>query len=331
MRRLQTELRRRRDSEGGNAKLAVAQEEGEGEEREAWGEEEEESMPAEWERGSFGEEDEDWLGGSVAHVAWEMISEARDGAADPAMMGLVLPREKEELGLRSAKESPGVKELREKEGPSQGMAEKYYTVKQDPLPSALQLQRRWEKEIGIVKLPNEHRVITIEGLAPRVAIVDTGANRMILGRSMREQLGRKARPGKSPGARLGLAEGTKAVMATEQVLETVLLGGTPYEVRMQFRYLLTESDAYDVLIGTPLWHRLGARLCFWRGTLAVRPYFFCRERCGLMVEVPVLLVEKRTELRDMGLLGEWCSWTCLRGGGLHWLRPCRQGTRSGSG
>ena len=303
MRRLQAELRRRRDAEGGNAKLAVVQSTGDGDDQQIWGEEGEEPLPGDWEEDACEDEDEGWASGSVAHVAWEMISEARDGAADPAMMGLVLPREREELGLRSAGEMKPVKPLREEGRAPQASPDTYYTVRQDPLPSALQLQRRWEKEIGIVKLPNQERVLTIEGLNPRVVIVDTGANRMILGRSMREQLGRKARPGKAPGARLGMAEGTKAVMATEHVLETVLLGGTPYEVRMQFRYLLTDSDAYDVLVGTPLWHRLGARVCFWRSTLAVRPYFFCRERCGLMVEVPIQLVEKRAELRDMGLLG----------------------------
>ena len=74
-------------------------------------------------------------------------------------------------------------------------------------------------------------------------------------------------------------------------------------MKIQFRYLLTDSDAYDVLLGTPLWHKLGARVCFWRETLALRPYFFCHERSNILVEVPVQLIEKRVEQKDMGLLG----------------------------
>ena len=304
LRRLQAELRRRRSTETSNARMAEVRGAEADVEDHRWGEESEERPPTCWETDDAEEGEEEILEGAVAHVAWEMIGEVREDVADPAMMGLVLPRDKEELGLRTPGPQGGVKELHEKEAPPLAAEDTYYSLRRDPVPAGMRLQKRWEKEVGIVKLPNEKRVLTVEGWAPRVAIVDTGANRMILGRSMRDQLGRKARPGKALGAKLGLAEGAKAVPATEQVLETVLLEGTPYEIRMQFRYLLTDSDAYDVLVGTPLWHRLGARLCFWRSTLAIRPYFFCQQRCDLMVEVPVQLVERRVSLRDLGLLGE---------------------------
>ena len=207
LRRMQDELRRRRTTETGNARLAEAQENEVEDPLDWWGEEGEEELPGEWSEETEEAGNIQGAGEAVAHVALELIGEVIGGEPDPAMMGLLLPREKEELGL-CQREPPKKKKQGKGEGGAKATnKEPYYTVRQDPLPPSTRLMSRWERDIGIVKLPNDEGVLTIEGVAPRVAIVDTGANRMILGRAMREQLGRKARPGKATSARLGLAEG----------------------------------------------------------------------------------------------------------------------------
>ena len=324
VRRIRAELQRRRTNTGGVARMAQA-EGGAG--REALGEEFEEEVPLSWLEEEYPTEGLPEGGPpAMASVAWDRQGQRKEEEESPAAACLAEPREKGELGLRNQATQQHVKELGKETAETRAKWEEHLTVTHDPLPEGMNLQERLEQDVSIVRLPNEQGLFRVAGVSPNLVVVDTGANRMLLGRRLRQALGEKANEGEDVRARIGTAEGSMEVKATAELLETTLLAGTPYEVRLRLRYYLTDSDAYDVLVGTQVWYRLRARICCWRSTLSIRPYFWCRERCGLLVEIPVEIVWKGAQLRDIGLLSKSTaepnvlimrgnrSWRCPEGG-----------------
>ena len=207
-------------------------------------------------------------------------------------------REKGELGLRGWREEDTVMPQPAKTQPSR----KVYascTVEVDLDPPARGVQERQEQEATVVRLNNREGVVKLEGLVPRRIIVDTGANRMVMGRRLAEALGEKARQMNDEGTVMGLASGSARVQLTEESLELCLMQGSEHETSIKFRFLVTETDGYDLLLGTPLWYKVGGDISFWKERVWFRSDYLKRTGYRHIVSLPATFVSQRVSLEQV--------------------------------
>ena len=112
-------------------------------------------------------------------------------------------RDKVDMGLRGWREEEGVIPRQAQVQPRR-RAYATCTLEVDLDPPARWVQERQEQEATVVRLNNREGVVKLEGIAPRRIIVDTGANRMVMGRRLAEALGDKARPLDDEGTVMGI-------------------------------------------------------------------------------------------------------------------------------
>ena len=236
-----------------------------------------------------GEDWEEWEDGATAYMTEEM-NQAR------AHRGEL--REKEDLGLRGWKEERSVMP-RQAEAQSRRRVYATCTVEADLDPPARGVQERQEQEATVVRLNNHEGVVKLEGLVPKRIIVDTGANRMVMGKRLAEALGEKARPMDDEGTVMGLASGSARVRLTEEFLELCLMQGSEHETSMRFRFLVTESEGYDLLLGTPLWYKVGGDISFWKEKVWFRSDYLKRTGYRHTVSLPATFVSQRVSLEQV--------------------------------
>ena len=230
----------------------------------------------------------EWEDGPAAYVM--------EGNAAKVHLGEL--REKGDLGLRGWQEEDAVMPRQTKAHHRQ----KVYatcTVEVDLDPPARGVQERQEQEATVVRLNNREGVVKLEGLSPRRIIVDTGANRMVMGKRLAEALGNKARPVDDEGTVMGLASGSARVRLTEESLELCLMQGSEHETSMRFRFLVTEAEGYDLLLGTPLWYKVGGDVSFWKEKVWFRSDYLKRTGYRHTVSLPATFVSQRVNLEQV--------------------------------
>ena len=206
-------------------------------------------------------------------------------------------RDKGDLGLRGWKDEEEV--VPRAVGPGRPIRRKHYatcSIEVDPDPPARGVEERQEQEATVVRLNNQEGVVRLEGLAPRRIIVDTGANRMVMGRKLADALGDKARPMDDMGTVMGLASGSARVQLTEESLELCLMEGSEHETRMRFRFLVTETEGYDLLLGTPLWYKVGGDISFWKEKVWYRSDYLRKTGYRHIVSLPATFTTRRLTL-----------------------------------
>ena len=207
-------------------------------------------------------------------------------------------RGKDDLGLRTWQEPEAVVPR----SAHQQTKRRVYgscVVEVDPDPPARGVHERQEQEATVVRLNNQEGVVKLEGIIPRRIIVDTGANRMVMGRRLALALGEKARPMDDGGTVMGLASGSARVRLTEEALELRLMEGSEHETSLRFRFLVTETDGYDLLLGTPLWYRVGGDISFWRESVWFRSDYLKRTGHRHIVSLPATFVTQKVNLEQL--------------------------------
>lgn len=113
--------------------------------------------------------------------------------------------------------------------------------------------------------------LQIEGFTPRIAVIDTGASAVILGRSFAIKIEKCTSPHLSYGDTFITAGGNEeASMGRSRAPIDIFMGkGTSEETLIQTKILIADTDSYDVILGMDF---LG--LCF--GFLDPLTKEFCR-------------------------------------------------------
>ena len=240
---------------------------------------------------AYGEawEEEEWGNQPTAYVMErEEVPEAHHGDL----------RDKGELGLRGWREADNVMPQKAR-APAGRRVYASCTVEVDLDPPARGVQERQEQEATVVRLNNQEGVVKLEGVTPRRIIVDTGANRMVMGKRLAEALGNKARRADDEGMVMGLASGSARVRLTEECLELCLMQGSEHETCMRFRFLVTEAEGYDLLLGTPLWYKIGGEVSFWKERVWFRSDYLKRTGYRQIVSLPATFVNQRVSLEQV--------------------------------
>ena len=112
-------------------------------------------------------------------------------------------------------------------------------------------QEGHEKKYAMAQLITTDGQLEIEGIVPRIAVVDTGASAVILGRSFARRMDRCHPPWLVYGDSFITAGGheTKSLGRTKLHLKFVLSKGNCEETTIHATALIADTDAYDVILG----------------------------------------------------------------------------------
>ncbi|CAI7735718.1 unnamed protein product, partial [Closterium sp. NIES-54] len=154
-------------------------------------------------------------------------------------------------------------------------------------------------------------VVAVRGIRVDNAVVDTGAQSVLIGKKLGEQL--KAQ-GDLELVERGLliltAEGgaPKWMPCTMEPIEITLQPGEKGETKIRVQCGMTESDDYDILLGMELLFRVGATICTWEERVQYRTERW-REG-GELGELPVRFVktEPKRAWRVGAVRGERKKW-----------------------
>ncbi|CAI7874661.1 unnamed protein product [Closterium sp. NIES-54] len=221
-----------------------------------------------------------------ALLAWE-DEEEEDYGEGEAEYGTVAmsPRDRESLGLRS-----GGKDGRAE--PKQPMRR---TSKVPEGTNKPETARRHPEERLVCQptaLVVEPKAVAVRGILVENAVVDTGAQSVLLGRKLTEQL--KAQ-GCWETVRRGIlimtAEGgaPKWMPCTKDLIEITLQPGVEGETTIRVQCGLTESDDYDILLGMELLYKIGTTICTWQEQVLYRSEFW--EEGKELSELPVRFIK----------------------------------------
>ncbi|CAI7796255.1 unnamed protein product [Closterium sp. NIES-54] len=110
----------------------------------------------------------------------------------------------------------------------------------------------------------EPKAVAVLGILVEDAMVDTGAQSVLLGRKLTKQL--KAQGGWETvrwGILIMTAEGgaPKWMPCTKDLIEITLQPGGEGETTIRVQFGLTESDDYDILLGMGLLYKIGTTIC----------------------------------------------------------------------
>ncbi|CAI7849114.1 unnamed protein product [Closterium sp. NIES-54] len=194
-------------------------------------------------------------------------------------------RGREEMGLRSGGKD-GRRELGKKE---QVKGEKPTEPALERAP-ARHPQERLACQTSVLLL--EKGAMEVEGEKVKTAIIDTGAQSVMLGKGMAERLGLLA-PERhvKKGMLVMTAEGgePKWMPCTRTPMEVTLLPRGEHETKIRMKCGISESEDFDVLVGTELVYAVGMTICTWREKVEFRTRYWKKE--GPLGELPVRFVK----------------------------------------
>ena len=112
-------------------------------------------------------------------------------------------------------------------------------------------QRNYLKRYAMATLVTDDGQLVIEGLTPRVAVLDTGASAEILGRTFANRIRKCWPPYLSHGDSFITAGGREdmSLGRSKLPLDFVLGKGTSEENLVNTTILIADTDAYDVILG----------------------------------------------------------------------------------
>ena len=112
-------------------------------------------------------------------------------------------------------------------------------------------QRNYLKRYAMATLVTSDGQLRIEGLTPRVVVLDTGASAVILGRTFANRI-RKCRPPYLSHGDSFITAGGREDMSlgrSKLALDFVLAKGTSEETLVNTTKLIADTDASDVILG----------------------------------------------------------------------------------
>ncbi|CAI7864534.1 unnamed protein product [Closterium sp. NIES-54] len=138
----------------------------------------------------------------------------------------------------------------------------------------------------------EKGAMEVEGEKVKTAIIDTGAQSVMLGKGMAERLGLLA-PERhvKKGMLVMTAEGgePKWMPCTRTPIEVTLLPGGEHETKIRMKCGISESEDFDVLVGTELVYAVGMTICTWTEKVEFWTRYWKKE--GPLGELPVRFVK----------------------------------------
>ncbi|CAI7861434.1 unnamed protein product [Closterium sp. NIES-53] len=182
-------------------------------------------------------------------------------------------RGREEMGLRS-----GGKDGR------RGQGRKEQVKGEKPADPALEQaparhpQERLACQTSVLLL--EKGAMEVEGEKVKTAIIDTGAQSVMLGRGMAERLGLLAQERHvEKGMLVMTTEGgePKWMPCTRMPIEVTLLPGGEHETKIRMKCGISESEDFDVLVGTELVYAVGMTICTWTEKVEFRTRYWKKE------------------------------------------------------
>ena len=75
--------------------------------------------------------------------------------------------------------------------------------------------------------------------------------------------------------------------------------GSEHETSMKFCFLVTETDGYELLLGTPLWYNIGGDISFGRENVWFRSDYLKRAGYRHIVSLPATFVSQRVSLEHV--------------------------------
>ena len=112
-------------------------------------------------------------------------------------------------------------------------------------------QQRCGDTWAMATLDTHKGQVEIQGFVPKIAVVDSGAARIILGKKFAENIKLCGKEMLRPAGAFLTASGEEVtgLMKTMHCLEITLAKGTKQETKIQAKCLISETDVYDVLLG----------------------------------------------------------------------------------
>ncbi|CAI7783389.1 unnamed protein product [Closterium sp. NIES-53] len=135
--------------------------------------------------------------------------------------------------------------------------------------------------------------VAVGGEMARTAILDTGAQSVMLGKRLAEKLGLTG-PGQHirRGMLVMTAEGgePKWLPCTKNLVEIVLMPGREEQTSIRLQCGISDSEGFDVLLGTDLIWGVGMTICTWKEKVKFRKQYWVRgSKTG---ELPVSFVKQ---------------------------------------
>ncbi|CAI7834033.1 unnamed protein product, partial [Closterium sp. NIES-53] len=199
-----------------------------------------------------------------ALMAWGVRED--DEVEHEEQPGYMTWRGREEMGLRSGGKDGRREQVRKERERGQKPEEK-----EERCTAARHPQERLACQTSVLLIQNG--ALTVEGEKAKTAIIDTGAQSVILGKGMAEKLGLWA-PDRHvmKGMLVMTAEGgeSKWMPCTRAPIELTVLKGEKHEMPVRIRCGISESEDFDVLVGTEMIFASGMTICFWKETVEFR-------------------------------------------------------------
>ncbi|CAI7742404.1 unnamed protein product, partial [Closterium sp. NIES-54] len=217
-----------------------------------------------------------------ALLAWEDDEGKGSDEGEPEYGTMAIPpRERGDLGLRS-KGVDGRAEQKQQEK----------RISRQPEGSGSSRTARRHPEERLVcqstALVVEPKAVAVRGILVENAVVDTGAQSVLIGKKLTEQLRAQGELEiVSKGILIMTADGgpPKWMPCTREPIEITLRPGEKGETKIRVQCGLTESEDYDILLGMELLFKIGTMICTWEEQVLYRPDF--REEGKELSELPV--------------------------------------------
>ncbi|CAI7850249.1 unnamed protein product [Closterium sp. NIES-54] len=201
-----------------------------------------------------------------ALLAWEENEEESDEEEPEYGTMALQPRPREELGLRSKGVDGRTNDKTyERRGPKiQQIGDEKRTARRRPE------ERMVCQPTTLVAEP---RAVAVRGIRVDNAVVDTGAQNVLIGKKLGEHL--KAQGDLElveRGLLIMTAEGgaPKWMPCTKEPIKITLQPGEKGETKIRVQCGMTESDDYDIVLGMELLFRVGATICTWEKRVQYR-------------------------------------------------------------
>ncbi|CAI7818818.1 unnamed protein product [Closterium sp. NIES-54] len=221
-----------------------------------------------------------------ALLAWEDDEGEGSDEGEPEYGTMAIPpRERGDLGLRS-KGVDGRAEQKQQEK----------RISRQPEGSGSSRTARRHPEERLVCQPTalvvEPKAVAVRGILVENAVVDTGAQSVLIGKKLTEQLraqGELEIVSKGILIMTADAGAPKWMPCTREPIEITLRPGEKGETKIRVQCGLTESEDYDILLGMELLFKIGTMICTWEEQVLYRPDF--REEGKELSELPVRFVK----------------------------------------
>ena len=114
------------------------------------------------------------------------------------------------------------------------------------------MQAQNDKQMTMVTLITGQGQLTVEGHEPAIAVLDTGASAVILGKGFARKMFRCLPPYMGPGEEFITADGKtcKSLGNAVEKLEFIIGKGTPVETVIYCDAMVVDTSSYDVILGS---------------------------------------------------------------------------------